>query len=119
MQFLCDVHISFKIKRLLIDSGFSCSHINEILKGDITSDADIAEYCNEHNLILISKDQDFTDSYLISKKPRKFIKISLGNISTNHLIELLKTSFSVLKELNNRDFFMLEFHRHSIQVWED
>ena len=119
MHFLCDVHISFKIKNFLIKSGYQCSHINEILHGDITSDNNIASYCNELNLILISKDQDFTDSYFLKRLPRKFIKISLGNISTLQLIELIKATLPIIEELQQRNHFMIDIHKHSIQISED
>ncbi len=119
MRFLCDVHISFKIKNFLVYSGCECGHVNEILQGDLTSDHNIATYCNEHDLILISKDQDFTDSYFLRRLPQKFIKISLGNISTNQLIDLIKTTLPIIEELQTRDHFMIEIHKHSIQISED
>ena len=37
---------------------------------------------------LLQKDVDFRNSYFINKKPKKIIRIILGNISNENLIEL-------------------------------
>ncbi|MEP6467539.1 MAG: DUF5615 family PIN-like protein [Parafilimonas sp.] len=89
MRFLCDVHISYKIKAFLQSQDHYCIHINEILSQDRTDDRDISAYCNEKNLILITKDEDFLDSYFIERTPNKLLKINLGNISTVKLIDII------------------------------
>lgn len=62
MQFVCDVHISFKVKNILIQSGHNAVHLNEILNGDKTTDDEIAAFCKRNDCILITKDYDFVDT---------------------------------------------------------
>ena len=81
MHFVCDVHISFKVKNLLIEAGYTAAHLNEILDGDKTKDNTIADFCEANGCILITKDYDFVDAYHLKKVPPKIIKINLGNIS--------------------------------------
>ena len=119
MRFLCDVHISYKLKRFLQGKGYYCIHINEVLLKDRTSDYDIAAYCNEENLILISKDEDFLDTYLIKRLPSKLIKIHLGNISTLKLIDIVDNALSTIEEVENRKCFLIELYKNRIEISED
>jgi predicted nuclease of predicted toxin-antitoxin system len=81
MKFLCDVHISYKIVRYLQMAGYETTHINEILAKWYTEDRDICSYADKHDLIVVSKDADFKNSFLIDGTPRKLVKINLGNLS--------------------------------------
>ncbi len=119
MRFLCDVHISYKIKNFLQSREYYCIHINEILLQDRTDDEDIAAYCNEKDLILITKDEDFLDSYLLKGLPSKLLKINLGNISTKKLIEIISKALPILERLNSRIHFLIELDRNTIQVPDD
>ncbi len=83
LKFLCDVHISLKIKRALESWGFIATHANELPNSDKSTDKEISQYCFDNDCILISKDYDFVDSYLLKKLPPKFLKVNLGNISNN------------------------------------
>ena len=119
MRFLCDVHISYKIKKFIQGIGPYCIHINEILLQDRTIDHDRAAYCNEKDLILITKDEDFLDSYLLERSPAKLIKIHLGNISTQKLINIIDKTLPLIKELQDRKSFLVELYKHRIEVSEN
>lgn len=119
MRFLCDVHISYRIKKFLQANGHYCIHINEILLQDRTADQDIAVHCNENDLILISKDEDFLDTCLLKRLPSKLVKINLGNISTAKLIEILEKALPLIKELEEREYFLIELYKHRIEISED
>ncbi len=71
MKFLCDVHISFKLVKLIESKSFDCVHVNYILEKWYTKDSDIAEYVDANDFILISKDSDFKNSHYIKKSPKK------------------------------------------------
>lgn len=72
LNFLCDVHISLKIKRALGSLGYVAKHANELPNSDTSTDKEIAQYCLENDCILISRDYDFVDSYLFKKISPKF-----------------------------------------------
>ncbi len=68
--------------------GHTAEHINSILDKWHTKDQDIARYVDKHGFILITKDQDFRNSYLLNHTPKKLIKINLGNISNKELLQI-------------------------------
>ena len=78
MEFLCDVHISIRIAKSIEDLGYKCEHVNRILNNWNTTDDEITNYVDDKSLILITKDQDFRNSFLLHSKPSKLIKIDLG-----------------------------------------
>ena len=118
MKFLCDVHISHKIVAHLKSLGCESIHVNGILNKSETKDSDICRFSDEHNLILITKDSDFRDSFFIKRTPKKLIKINLGNISNDELKAIFSDHMNTLYQLYSKPNFMLEIDKENINVIE-
>ena len=118
MKFLCDVHIAYKIVNFLKSLGFETIHVNEILQKSQTKDSDICKYADLKDFIVITKDSDFRDSYFIKRTPRKLIKINLGNILNQDLVEIFSNNLSEIQKLNSRTNFILEIDKNSIELIE-
>jgi predicted nuclease of predicted toxin-antitoxin system len=117
MKFLCDVHISIKLAKHINNKGFECIHVNTILDKWFTSDSNIAKFSDLNDLILITKDFDFKNSFLVNKTPKKLIKINLGNISNTQLIEIFDRFISEIETINNNyNQFMIEIDTHFLKV---
>ena len=88
--------------------------MNNILDKWNTEDEAICQYVNKNNQILITKDQDFRNSFLLRKTPKKLIKINLGNISNADLFNVIERYIDTLKSLNQEnDSFMVEINKSS------
>jgi len=98
MKILCDVHIAIKVAKFLQSKGIETEHVNQILDKWHTKDDDISQYADKNGFTVLTKDKDFKDSHFIKQTPRKLIKVSLGNISTNNLIVTID---NVLDKLEN------------------
>lgn len=116
MKFLSDVHISYKTVKILQNFGYESIHVNLILDKWNTKDRDICKYADLNGFIVITKDSDFKDSFLINKTPKKLIKINLGNISNNILNKILSDNITLIKQLNLSDNFMIEIDLNQITV---
>jgi len=116
MNFLCDVHISRKIVNYLKINGHKAVHVNDILNKSETTDSDICLYADQNDLIVVTKDSDFRISYFISKRPKKLIKINLGNISTNDLIAIFDVNLKKIEKLETEKRFLLEVDKDDITV---
>ena len=113
MKFLCDVHISFRIVRHLESLGYDSLHVNDILNKQNTKDNEICRYADKNDLILLTKDSDFRNSFLIQGTPSKLVKINLGNVSTNALIKAISENIEAVKALNSKGAFMIEIDQNS------
>ncbi|MBG6062941.1 putative nuclease of putative toxin-antitoxin system [Flavobacterium sp. CG_9.1] len=117
MKFLCDVHIPIKLSKHISNKGFECIHINTILEKWLTTDDAIAKFSDLNDFLLITKDFDFKNSFLINKSPKKLLKINLGNISNTQLIEIFDQYISEIETVNkNHNLFMIEIDSHFIRV---
>lgn len=120
MKFLCDVHISYKVVRFLSDSGSESTHVNNILDKWKTKDRDICRYADANDLIVITKDADFRNSFYIQQTPKKLLKINLGNISNHKLIEILEDNLYLIQKLNSSSpRFLIEIESDQVIVVKD
>jgi len=117
MKFLCDVHISYKLVKFLNDAGHEAIHVNQILDKWYSTDQDIAKYADDNSCIVISKDSDFRDSYFVNKTPRKVIRICLGNVSNQRLIEIFSNNIDKLKSELTKESVYIEIHDSLITVY--
>ena len=93
MRFIIDAQLPFSLKIMLIDIGHDAIHTDDLGDKERTSDNEIREVSENQNRIVISKDDDFVDSFYIKGIPKKLLLISTGNIKNSELFSLLlKTS---------------------------
>lgn len=64
--------------------------------------------------IVVSKDSDFRDSFLLRRTPKKLVHVCLGNAATDDIIELLRLDWSVLLRYGANDRFYLELNYHGL-----
>ena len=93
MKFLCDVHIPFQLVNFLFSGGHDVIHVNNLEKKWLTTDEEICNYADKNNFILITKDSDFRNSFVLKKTPRRLIRITLGNTSNIDLIKIFDKHF--------------------------
>lgn len=111
-MFLCDVHIPLKLVKAIESSGYKCVHTNSILQSWNTKDKDLMQYADENDLIFITKDKDFKDSFYILKTPKKLIKINLGNISNNELITIFSALIpKIIQTTSENSLFIIEINK--------
>jgi predicted nuclease of predicted toxin-antitoxin system len=119
MKFICDAHISYKLKNFLSSRGHFAIHVNEILNGAQTKDVELCSYADANDLIIITKDFDFVDFYYVRKSPKKLIKINLGNLSTNELIKKVSEALPFIEKANELKNFLLEIDKNQFYLADD
>lgn len=98
--------------------NFETFHVNKILDSWHTKDDDISSYADTNDLIIITKDHDFRNSFFIKNTPKKLIKISLGNISNLELIRILSENLTSIQKLNNESRFIVEIDNNYITYFK-
>src|SRR5882724_7305549 len=88
MRALCDVHLSYKLVNFLCSRNIETIHVNQLSGKSSTPDTQITEYADKNELVLISKDEDFMNSHFLQGKPARLIRVTLGNIPNQQLIEI-------------------------------
>jgi predicted nuclease of predicted toxin-antitoxin system len=99
---------SFKLVKHLTSIGFEVRHVNDMPNRWHSTDLEIAELADQQDYILISKDVDFKNRYLVKHSPKKLIKINLGNLSNQTLIQLVTENLTFIETLNQKGGFLVE-----------
>ncbi len=116
MKFIIDAQLPKSLARLLRERGHNVVHTLELPLKNATTDSQIRQLSMTELSVVISKDSDFFDSFIIKNEPFKLLYLTVGNISNadlldlfdknhlhlvhelteNHVVELTKTSLTVV-----------------------
>jgi predicted nuclease of predicted toxin-antitoxin system len=93
MKFLLDAQLPPRLAIRLRSFGHECLHTRELPLGNRTPDSTISYLSLKDRLVVVTKDADFVNSFLLHKSPYKLLLISAGNISNDELEALLVRRF--------------------------
>jgi predicted nuclease of predicted toxin-antitoxin system len=99
MKFIVDAQLPYYLAKFRKNQGHDVIHANDLPNEDRSSDYEIRNIADEENRIVISKDSDFIDTYLLFNSPNKLLLVTTGNIKNKDLITLF--------ELNLRELLFL------------
>lgn len=80
MKYLIDAQLPYLLADVLRHKGFDVVHTDDLPDKDETSDTIIRQLAALDDRIVITKDSDFQDSYLLFKQPPKLLLLTTGNI---------------------------------------
>jgi len=68
-------------------------------KQNATPDREIIQLADQEERIVVSKDSDFLDNYILDDRPHKLLLVSTGNINNDDLIHLFEQNLETLQSL--------------------
>ena len=95
MKFLVDAQLPRRLANWLNEAGHDALHTFDLPKKNLTSDSELITIAKRDNRILISKDDDFVQSFLITGEP-SLLLISTGNITNAELEKILHANLKGL-----------------------
>jgi len=108
MKFLVDAQLPRRLCELLVQHGYDAHHTLDLAEGNRTSDQRINEISQQEQRVVVTKDADFVESFLILKTPYKLLLISTGNISNNELNTLFTKNLpTIASALTQYDYVEL------------
>ncbi len=102
-----DAQLPPSLKQLFVNKGHDCIHTLDLPLGNDTPDKIINAVSINEQRIVITKDSDFFDSFLLKKEPYKLILVKLGNSSRAELICFLKNRFNEIIEKITDDSILI------------
>jgi predicted nuclease of predicted toxin-antitoxin system len=88
MKFLVDAQLPIRLARWLQSAGYDTLHTRDLPQQNSTPDSDINQLSVQEQRIVITKDSDFVDSFLLQQQPYKLLMITTGNINNTELERL-------------------------------
>ena len=81
MRFLIDAHLPRRLAYRLKEMGHDVVHTLDLPDQNRTSDTFIEELSLRDHRVVITKDSDFVNTYLLHGRPYKLLLVSTGNIT--------------------------------------
>ncbi len=99
MKLLIDAQLPLLLNTILNELGYNSIHVDSLINGDESSDTEIINYAEKHELIVVTKDSDFFHSHSLQNKPTKLLLVSTGNIKNKQLLDIFRRNHLQLSEL--------------------
>lgn len=93
MNFLIDAQLPIDLSELFNAKGHNSIHTSQLPNKNMTTDDVIRHLSMQEKRIVITKDSDFYDTYILKKEPYKIVFVRTGNLSTIALIKIFLTNF--------------------------
>ena len=115
MKVLVDAQLPQRLAQFLSSKNIDSKHTLELPDKNATPDYEIIQLADQEDRIVISKDSDFLDNYILEDHPEKLLIVSTGNISNLNLIQLFERNIETLKSLFEENK-VIEIDEQEIQV---
>jgi predicted nuclease of predicted toxin-antitoxin system len=108
MNFLVDAQLPRRMTAWLSTAGCDAVHTLDLPDANRTTDEQINDVADREQQVVVSKDADFVDGYLLRGRPAKLLLISTGNI-TNRELEALVVPLipDIVREFQTHSFLEL------------
>lgn len=109
MKFLVNAHLPRRLIFLLNAAGHDAIHTLDLPERNRTPDLTINQVSVREQRILITKDGEFKDSFLLEGRPYKLLLISTGNITNADLERLLRDNLEeIVRAFQEHSFLELD-----------
>lgn len=99
-RFIAGTQLPLSICQVLFEKfNVVCLHTTHYENGHLMADKQIRKISIEENFIVIKKDKDFADHFLLFGPPPKIFFLQIGNCSNKTLFSILEKKFSKILQL--------------------
>lgn len=89
MRFLVDAQLPRRLARWLAAQRCDAVHTLDLPSGNATADQELIELADLEDRIVVTKDDDFVQSFILSGRPARLWLVATGNIRNSDLEALI------------------------------
>lgn len=115
MKVLIDAQLPQRLTECFSAHNIDAQHTLDLPKKNATPDQEIIRVADQEDRIVVSKDHDFLDNYILENHPHKLLLVSTGNINNNAFIQLFEQNIETLKSLFEK-YSVIEISVDEIQM---
>lgn len=117
MKFLIDAQLPRRFCSWLAAAGHDAIHTLDLPERNHTADSAILDIAEREARIVVTKDDDFVQSFLLAGRPSKLLLVATGNIGNSELEKLIRDILpSIITAFETYHF--IELGRESMMVHE-
>lgn len=113
MKFLVDAQLPRRLVSRLREAGHEAVHTLDLPLGNRTPDSAINELSISEGYVVITKDADFVNSFLLHQRPHKLLLVSTGNIRNSELESLFMSNLGRIAEQFDT-FYFIEINQKTV-----
>ena len=114
MKFLIDTQLPPKLATYLRSKGFHSIHTTYFENGHLLDDKRIIEIAIQENRIIVTKDSDFLDNYLLKGSPPKVLLLEFGNLTNKKLISYFENHLQLVIQTFEEESNLVVFRQDEI-----
>ena len=92
MKLIIDAHLPRRLAFLLQQAGYDAIHTLDLSLGNRTPDSFLNQLSAREQRVVVTKDSDFVDSFVLRQEPWKLLLVSTGNIRNAELITIFQAN---------------------------
>ncbi|MDX1958876.1 MAG: DUF5615 family PIN-like protein [Leptospiraceae bacterium] len=115
MKFLVDANLPSALSTWLKYKDLDSIHTIELVQGNATDDETLFQLSMQTERIVITKDHDFLQRFLLKNEPKKLLFITTGNLSNKKLIALFEKNLEQLLSLLESNS-VIEMSLHDVSI---
>lgn len=117
MKFLIDTQLPPKLSHFFSYRKIDSKHTQDYENGIFMDDATIVEIAIKEKRIIVTKDIDFFNNYILKGSPPKVLLLKTGNISNTDLLELIKNNLDSIKLKFENNAHLLIIGKNFVKVY--
>ncbi len=106
MKFLIDAQLPRRFASWLAAQGHDAKHTLDLPVGNRTPDSELIALAERENRVVVTKDDDFVQSFLVNDQPYRLLLITTGNTSNIELEQLIAANLAQLVQALNEYRFV-------------
>jgi predicted nuclease of predicted toxin-antitoxin system len=110
LKFIVDTQLPHQLARFLKTVGFDANHTTFYPSGHLLGDKEIVEIAKSESRVIVTKDSDFLDNYLLNGVPPKVLLLQFGNIKNKDLITYFDDNMDKIQSMfdEGSDFIIFD-----------
>ena len=117
MIFLVDTQLPPALARWLSARSCPAIHTTDIPDGQLLTDAEIVTLALRDGRLLVTKDHDFLDHFLVKGAPPQVLLLEYGNASNRELLQLLESQWLQIETAFQNGAGLVLAGRVSVVAW--
>jgi predicted nuclease of predicted toxin-antitoxin system len=114
LKFIVDTQLPHQLAVYLRKNKFDAVHTTDTYQGHLLQDSQIVDLAITQDRIIISKDSDFFDNYILNGVPPKVLILQFGNIRNKDLIEIFDHNLENIIQLFDENAGLVIFNRNQL-----
>lgn len=116
MKFLVDEQLPYLLADWLQEKGYDAIHVTSLLTNERIPDGYICERSMAEERVVITKDADFFNTFLLKKQPYMLVYLTTGNLKNRQLLDLFRASLPQLVT-TLETAHIIEVNQLAMKVW--